>query len=247
MATDIELLSQKAGRQAALAEAGMAAVQHEETMKGGIEWAVFTPFISPEDLESLCRRALEKKTAGLFLPLPYVHQALSLTSESGNVKVFASIASPSGTDSDASVCAGILAAREAGASGIIAALPVHRLKAGDKAGVRSVLEKIRDAAGPLILSVTIETGLMNDEEIITAVRCAEIARADRVIGSSGFWGFSTIRETALLRCAAPDWIKVGVTIECPFAEWKNIFPFFAAGADFIISAVPGFPGFKESS
>jgi len=241
MATDIELLSKKAGRLAALAEAGMAAVPPGETIKGGIEWAIFTPFISPEDLESLCSRVLEKKIAGLFLPLPYVHQAISLT-ESGNVKVSTSIASPSGTDSEASVCAGILSAREAGASGVIAALPMHRLKAGDKAGVRSVLEKTRDAAGPLLLSVSIETGLMNDEEIITAVRCAEIARADRVIGSSGFWGFSTIRETALLRCAAPDWMKVGVTIEYPVAELKNIFPFFAAGTDFIISAVPGFKG-----
>ena len=33
MATDIELLSQKAGRQAALAEAGMAAVPHEESRR----------------------------------------------------------------------------------------------------------------------------------------------------------------------------------------------------------------------
>jgi len=246
MATDIELLSQKAGRQAALAEAGMAAVPPEETMKGRIEWTIFTPYLSLEDLESLCCRVLEKEIAGLFLPLPYVPQALSFT-ESGNVKVSPSITSPSGTDSEASVCAEILAAREAGAGGVLAALPVHRLKAGDKAGVRFVLEKIRDAAGPLVLSVSIETGLMDDEEIIAAVRCAEIARADRVIGSSGFWGFSTIRETALLRCAAPDWMKVGVTVEHPVEDWKSIFPFFAAGADFIVSSVPGFPGFKGFS
>ncbi len=85
MATDIELLSQKAGRQAALAEAGMAAVPPEETMKGRIEWTIFTPYLSLEDLESLCCRVLEKEIAGLFLPLPYVPQALSLT-ESGTRK-----------------------------------------------------------------------------------------------------------------------------------------------------------------
>ncbi|HHU06891.1 MAG TPA: hypothetical protein GXZ59_00925, partial [Clostridiaceae bacterium] len=55
------------------------------------------------------------------------------------------------------------------------------------------------------------------------------------------------RETALLRCAAPDWMKVGVTVEHPVEDWKSIFPFFAAGADFIVSSVPGFPGFKGFS
>ena len=58
MATDIELLSRKAGRQAALAEAGLADLPPEADLAGKIEWTRLRPLLSGEEIREMCEEAV---------------------------------------------------------------------------------------------------------------------------------------------------------------------------------------------
>lgn len=237
MATDIELLSRKAGRQAALAEAGMLSLLPVSDLPGKIESVRLFPFLSHQELKEMCLQAKSDKFAAICVPLPWVDKALQLLSNS-SVRVSTVVSFPLGVSPGEIKCEETQMARLAGAAEIKVALAIHKLKIGDKSGLRNEMEKIREAAGPSMLSFFIETTMLSDAEVITAVRSAEMARAEWVIGGSGFWGFTSIKETALLRSAAPDWMKVAVTVSPSCKGAKNILPLLAAGAERIMSEVP---------
>lgn len=237
MATDIELLSRKAGRQAALAEAGLADLPPEADLAGKIEWTRLRPLLSGEEIREMCEEAVRSGYHCICLPLPWASHAVSLLA-STPVRVSTAVAFPLGTCIQETKVLETMSARSVINADINVVLPVYRLAAGDKAGLRAEMQKIREAAEGAVLSFYVETPLLNEEEIITAVRAAEMARADRVIGGTGVFGFPTIKEVALLRCAAPDWMEIGAAAEST-AKGARMLPFLAAaGAGSILAENP---------
>ncbi|MDK2959259.1 MAG: deoxyribose-phosphate aldolase [Synergistaceae bacterium] len=237
MATDIELLSRKAGRQAALAEAGLADLPPESELAGKIEWTRLRPLLSGDEVREMCKEAVRRGYRGICLPLPWSAHAASLLAAEP-VSVSTTVAYPLGTCTEEGKVLETRAARSGKNVDINVVLPVYRLASGDKAGLRSEMEKIREASEGAVLSFYVETPLLDDEGIITAVRSAEMARADRVIGGTGAFGFPTIREVALLQCAAPDWMEIGAVAEST-AKGARALPFLiAAGAGSILTEDP---------
>ena len=237
MTTDIELLSKKAGRQAALAEAGLANLPQEADPSGRIEWVRLRPFFSGDDILKICDEAVLRGYRCISLPLPWAAEAASFLLPAP-VRVSTAVAFPLGTSPLEVKVLETTSAMALKNVDINVVLPVYRLAAGDKAGLRAEMEKIREAAEGAVLSFYVETPMLDDESIISAVRSAEMARADRVIGGTGFFGFPAIREVALLRCAAPDWMEVGTTVEST-AKGARLLPFLvAAGAGSILAENP---------
>lgn len=237
MTTDIELLSRKAGRQAALAEAGLADLPPETELSGKIEWIRQRPFFSCDEVREMCEEAVRCGYRCLCLPLPWAAHAASYLF-SAPVRVSTAVAFPLGTCTQEVKVLETRSARLIENVDINVVMPVYRLAAGDKAGLRAEMEKIREAAEGAVLSFYVETPLLDDEGIITAVRAAEMARADRVIGGTGAFGFPTIKDVALLRCAAPDWMEIGAAVEST-AKGARLLPFLtAAGAGSILAENP---------
>ncbi len=237
MTTDIELLSRKAGRQAALAEAGLSELLTPDALQGMIEWVRLRPFLSVEETSELCDEAVRRGYKALCLPLPWAGMAAAHLAASP-VRVSTPVAFPLGTSPSEVKLLEVRAAVSENIGEINVVFPVHRLKSGDKYGLRSEMDKIREAAEGSILSFYIETPLMDDEEIITAVRAAEMARADRVTGGTGSFGYPSIREVALLRCAAPERMEVGAAVDST-AKGAKLLPFLvAAGAGRILAEDP---------
>jgi len=237
MTTDIELLSKKAGRQAALAEAGLADLPREADPAGRIEWVRLRPFFTGDDIREMCDEALLRGYRCISLPLPWAAEAASLL-HSAPVRVSTAVSFPLGTSPQEAKVLETMSARMGENVDINVVLPVYRLAAGDKSGLRAEMENIREAAEGAVLSFYVETPMLDDEKIISAVRSAEMARADRVIGGTGVFGFPTIRDVALLRCAAPDWMEVGTAVEST-AKGARLLPFLvAAGVGSILAENP---------
>ena len=93
MTTDIELLSKKAGRQAALAEAGLADLPREADPAGRIEWVRLRPFFTGDDIREMCDEALLRGYRCISLPLPWAAEAASLL-HSAPVRVSTAVSFP---------------------------------------------------------------------------------------------------------------------------------------------------------
>jgi|GEM_PF-1324673 deoxyribose-phosphate aldolase len=238
MTTDVELLSEKARRQAAQVEAGLAPPPANHGSPGVIEWVQLTPAISPEKLRDVCEEAKSMGYGALCLPSPWVRKAADLLSGT-EARLTVPIGFPLGTAPQEAVMLEARAALAEGAGGINAVFPVHRLRSPQKTCLRQEMENLREATRGARLSFYLETAVMNDEEIVSAVRLAEIARADGVIGGTGCFGFPSVREVALLKCAAPDWMEVGVAIDTAVKSRDRAALFLAAGAGRLLSENPG--------
>lgn len=241
MTTDLELLSKKARRQAALAEAGLLPRHPAEEVLIRVEYTLLTPVLDEAILSHACALARENTLTSLCVPSPWIGRAAAFLRESA-VEPACFMDFPFGGAALEVKKIEALSASAEGAQEIQIPFPLHRLKKNDKSGLRRELETLRSVLHQSKLTLVIETALLSDEEIINAVRAGELARADRVKGGSGFWGATTLRGAAILRCAAPDWM--GVTAVLDEGAAKNALPLLAAGADRLSTSSPeSFPAF----
>jgi deoxyribose-phosphate aldolase len=245
MTTDLELLSKKARRQAAMAEAGLLPHPGQEELLQRIEYVFITPAPEEAALLNACRAASANMLASLCIPSPWIGKASQFLLES-KTALSSVVAFPFGFPPVEAKKIEAFAAAAAGAQEIQVSLSPHTLKIHDRNGLRREMEELRSALVKSELTFIIETSLLSDEEIITIVRAAELARAERVKGGSGFWGATSLHGAAILRCAAPDWMGVTAVLEAGNA--KNALPLLAAGADRIATSAPqDLPGFVDIS
>jgi len=236
MATDLELLSGIARRRAAQAEAGMFTLEEGFDLPSRIEYMALRPLLTEGELETLCANALAWKFAAVCVPLPWIGAARGLLS-SGSVAVAAAVSYPLGTSPVGIQEAETRCAIDSGAQEISVTLAHWKLKK-DTSELRREMESLRELSEGVSLSFTVETCMLSDEEMITAVRLAELARANWVRSGSGLWKNSAIGEIALLKSAAPDSMKICAAAEKERNGSRNILPLFAAGADRISTSSP---------
>lgn len=228
MPTDIELLGKKARRQAALAESGMIPIPHFSELPSRIEHACLSPFLSGKEIEQICRDAAEHAFSSVCVPLPWVETSLGLLSGT-SVRVSTVVSFPMGTAPEGVKIAEARCALEAGAHEIQVPIAFHRLRNGDRTGLRKEMEELRRATPGAALTFIIETSMLSEEEVVTSVRMAKIARADFVSGGSGFWGATELGNASLLRCAAPSSMKISAAAGS--RNVKALLPLLAAGVD----------------
>jgi len=96
--------------------------------------------------------------------------------------------------------------------------------------MRTVVEAVRAAGGPVLVKVILETALLTDDEKVLACHLAEQAGADFVKTSTGFSaGGATIADVMLMRRTVGD--RLGVKASGGIRTFADAQAMIAAGAD----------------
>jgi len=172
-------------------------------LAGMIDHTLLKPEAMPEEIERLCKEALEYNFASVCINPGYVVLAKTIIGVS-SVKVCTVIGFPLGaTTTKSKVCEAEDAIAD-GAREVDMVINVGRLKSGDRRYVEEEIRSIADTvhSKSAILKVIIETCLLTDEEKESACLISKNAGADFVKTSTGFSkGGATAQDVALMRRA----------------------------------------------
>jgi len=204
-------------------------------MSGGevarlIEHTLLRPEATRQDIEALCREALDFQFANVCINPTWVLLAAHLLNGSG-VGVCAVVGFPLGaTTPDVKACEARRAIAD-GAREIDMVINVGALKSGDLGVVE------RDIAGVVrsthecgsLTKVIIEAALLTDDEKVTACTLAKAAGADYVKTSTGFAsGGATAADVALMRRVVGA--EMGVKAAGGVRDLEGMKAMIAAGA-----------------
>jgi deoxyribose-phosphate aldolase len=170
-------------------------------LAGMIDHTILKPDATPQEVEAICKEALEYNFASVCVNPSYVTLVSERLSNS-TVKVCAVIGFPLGATTTGSKVYEAEEAISNGAQEVDMVINVGRLKAGD---VRFVEEDIRAVvaaahARSTIVKVIIETCLLTENEKEEACSIAKRAGSDFVKTSTGFnKGGATPADVALMR------------------------------------------------
>ncbi|XHS76801.1 deoxyribose-phosphate aldolase [Burkholderiaceae bacterium UC74_6] len=149
------------------------------------------------DIEQLCHRAQNAHgpVAAVCVWPRFVTQARALLPRAISVAAVANF--PDGALDLPRALADISAIAQAGADEVDLVLPYRALKAGKRSEVAEFLDEARFATRPLTLKVIIESGKLQDPELIAeATRLALAAGADFIKTSTGKSAVSATPEAA---------------------------------------------------
>lgn len=151
-----------------------------------IDHTILKPEANENDVEKVCREALEYGFASVCVNPCYVKLAYSILKDSP-IKVCTVVGFPLGASTTAvKVCEAEEAIKN-GAKEIDMVLNIGALKGGDIEYVKNDIEAVAKVCkGKALLKVIIETCLLSDEEKIQACEVAKLAGADYVKTSTGF-------------------------------------------------------------
>ena len=177
-------------------------------MSGGdvaklIDHTLLRPEATRQDIETLCREALDFQFANVCINPTWVTLAAQLLDGSG-VGVCAVVGFPLGaTTPDVKACEARRAIGD-GAREIDMVINIGALKSGDRDGVLRDIEAVTASCreGSAISKVIIEAALLTDQEKVAACTLAKAAGADFVKTSTGFGpGGATAADVRLMRRA----------------------------------------------
>ena len=212
------------------AEPAAAAPLSRRQLAALIDHTLLKPEATPEQVEALCREAVEHGFAAVCVNPVYVPLAAELLAGQGPV-VCTVIDFPLGAGSAADKARQAEAALAAGARELDVVQPVGLLKAGrDREVVAHLHGVVAAAAGTgAIVKVILETGLLTPEEITRACRLAVEAGAHFVKTSTGFGpGGATVEAVRLMRQAVGP--EVGVKASGGIRDYATACRMVAAGA-----------------
>src|SRR6266853_5951505 len=177
-------------------------------MSGGevaklIDHTLLRPEATRQDIEILCREAVDFQFANVCINPAWVTLAAQLLDGSG-VGVCAVVGFPLGaTTPDVKACEARRAIAD-GAREIDMVINIGALKSGDRDGVLRDIEGVTASCreGRAISKVIIEAALLTDQEKVAACTLAKAAGADFVKTSTGFGpGGATAADVRLMRRA----------------------------------------------
>lgn len=175
-----------------------------------IDHTILKPTTTIADIELLCKDAIAYNFAAVCVPPCYVHIAKELTKES-KVKVATVIGFPFGYSSTVSKGQEIVNALENGADELDMVHNIAALKNGDwaflKEEMKDCLELVHEKGKKL--KVIVESGLLNDEELI---KCCEIYAPlgiDFLKTSTGYADVgATVHAVKIMRQHLPETIEI---------------------------------------
>lgn len=166
-----------------------------------IDHTLLRPDATPEEIERLCREALEYSFATVCINPSYVPLAAERLRNS-SVKVCTVIGFPLGATATKSKVCEAEEAISSGARELDMVINIGRLKSGDNEYVENDIREVVGVAHDkaCIAKVIIETCLLTDQEKEKACRLAQSAGADFVKTSTGFSkGGATAADVSLMR------------------------------------------------
>ncbi len=165
-----------------------------------IDHTILAPQATKEDVERLCKEAMEYGFHSVCVNSSFVYYCARLLKDSG-VAVCTVIGFPLGAMSTAGKTAEAEQAIRDGASELDIVIHIGMIKSGDWEYVKQDISSVVEAAkGRAIVKVILETCLLTDDEKVKACRICEECGADFVKTSTGFSkGGATIEDVALMR------------------------------------------------
>jgi deoxyribose-phosphate aldolase len=150
-------------------------------------------------IDKLCAEAKEHDFASVCVNPTWVKRCAELL-KGTDVKVCTVIGFPLGASTPAVKAAETRDAIANGAAEVDMVLNIGALKSGDLELVKADVKAVKEAAGSVLVKVILETGLLTDEEKVTACKLCVEAGADYVKTSTGFGhGGATVEDIALMR------------------------------------------------
>ena len=165
-----------------------------------IDHTILKADATKEEVLQICREAKQYQFATVCVNAGWVAAAAEELKGSG-VGITTVVGFPLGATTTASKAAEAKFAIEDGATEVDMVLNIGLLKSGDLEGVQRDVEGVAAAVkGQALLKVILETGLLTDEEKVTACGICKKAGADFVKTSTGFGkGGATVEDIALMR------------------------------------------------
>ena len=176
-----------------------------------IDHTILKPEAKKEEVELLCKEAMEYKFAAVCINPFYVSLCSELLKDTG-VKVATVIGFPLGANTTAVKVFETEDAIKNGANEIDMVINVGALKNKDYETVKKDIEGVVKAAHShkdVIVKVIIETALLEKEEKIKACELSMQAKADFVKTSTGFsTGGATIEDVELMKSVVGDNLEI---------------------------------------
>lgn len=164
-----------------------------------IDHTLLKPEATAEDIDRVCREALEHGFAAVCVNPWWVSRAAEQLKES-SVKVCTPVGFPLGVTTTEAKVAETKRAIKDGASEIDMVMNIGAFKSGDHKGVEEDIRAVVRAAEGYTVKVILETGYLDEEEIRQACELAKAAGAHFVKTSTGFGpGGATVEAVRIMR------------------------------------------------
>jgi deoxyribose-phosphate aldolase len=164
-----------------------------------IDHTLLKPETTAAMIDKLCAEAREHNFASVCVNPYWVKRCAELL-KGTDVNVCTVIGFPLGANTPAVKAAETCDAIANGATEVDMVLNIGALKSGDLELVKEDVKAVKEAAGSVLVKVILETGLLTDEEKVTACKLCVEAGADYVKTSTGFGhGGATVEDVALMR------------------------------------------------
>ena len=179
-----------------------------KTLNKYVDHTNLKPFATKADIEKLCLDAKKWDFASVCVNpvnIPLAKEILKGT----DVKVCTVIGFPLGQNTTAVKVYETEQAYKAGCDEFDMVINVGKLKDGENDYVRDEIAAVVKAAGGRLVKVIIETGLLTDEEKVTATKLSCEAGANYVKTCSGVSaGVATVDDVKLMKANVTDGVKV---------------------------------------
>lgn len=197
---------------------------------GMIDHTILRADATKAEIITICKEAREHRFATVCVNAGWVPLAANELKGSG-VGVTTVVGFPLGATSTASKAFEATQAIADGATEVDMVLNIGLLKSGDAEAVRRDIEGVVAACkGKAVLKVILETGLLTDEEKVTACELCVAAGADFVKTSTGFGkGGATAEDIVLMRRTVEP--NIGVKASGGIRDLETALIMLRAGAN----------------
>lgn len=195
---------------------------------GRVDHTQLKAFATWEDIDRLCREALEYRTASVCIPPCYIRRARKKYGD--RLVICTVVGFPLGYSVTAAKVAETEQAISDGADEIDMVINISDAKNGDFAAVEREISAVRKASGGKVLKVIVEACYLTTEEKAAVCRAVTNAKADYIKTSTGFGsGGATLEDVRLFRR------HIGADVKIKAAggmhSLAEMEAFLAAGAD----------------
>ena len=151
-----------------------------------------------EDIQALCREAIENHVASVCVPPSYIKRIADTYGDKVNICTV--IGFPLGYNTTQVKALEVRTAIADGANEVDMVVNLGDVKNGDFDKVTQEIRTLKEAAGDHILKVIVETCYLTEEEKIRLCRCVTEGGADYIKTSTGFGtGGATLEDIRLFK------------------------------------------------
>jgi deoxyribose-phosphate aldolase len=178
---------------------GIMAITSSAALAAIIDHTIVRPDTTEADIEQFCAEALQWNFACVCVnPLNVPRVAATLSGSA--VRTCSMVGFPLGATPTDLKRREVEWVVEEGATEVDMMISIGALKSGGASTVGKEVAVLKEACGPALLKVILETALLSDEEIVAACLAAKAAGADFVKTSTGFTQKgATVEAVSLMR------------------------------------------------